>query len=339
MRYCYSGEELKITKIKFGDSLQECVEKINDFLLKKEDIDLSWLEEFKDELCEKPSVCIECTRNSSLVYCGAPLPIIGVQSGDHYDLVFEKIDEYLSTIGGSVVITNSDDSYLVEVNCGQEIVLPNIDNIDSNGSIISTPAQTPFTCTPQITTEIIISDENGNELAVTSTDYTVSNSIYQLQNSNSTILLNGQILAEGSELIIAPDATIAVFDSLGNTINTGIIASGSNGTMTIIDSTAILVDSFGNTIGVYSIPAQGSITITAPDTPIDVDINGINVVTGTITDVELNLIDQDSNVVPFTQVGDDIVVDNIQIDVYVNGDLQDSVIFSPYSNEIINITN
>lgn len=163
MRYCYSGEELKNTKIKCGDSLQTCVEKVNDFLLQNEDTDLSWLNEFKDEICEKPLICVECKRNPSLTYCGAPLLIIGVQSGDHYDIVFEKIDEYLSTIVGSVLITNSNNSYSVEVDCGQQVMLPNVSNIDSNGSVVSVPAQTPFICTP-ISIDIDI-DINGVEIA------------------------------------------------------------------------------------------------------------------------------------------------------------------------------
>ena len=45
-----------------------------------------------------------------------------------------------------------------------------------------------------------------------------------------------------------------------------------------------------------------------PEVNIDVDINGITVASGATSDVSLNLIDQDSNPVPFTQTGDDLEV-------------------------------
>ena len=45
-------------------------------------------------------------------------------------------------------ITNSDNSFTDAVDCGDTYVLPDIDNVDSDGSTVPTPAQTPFVCTP-----------------------------------------------------------------------------------------------------------------------------------------------------------------------------------------------
>lgn len=73
-------------------------------------------------------------------------------------------DEWIvpSEIAGSADVTNSNDTYNETVNAGDTLILPDINNIDSNGDVVPTPAQTPFTCSPCSGGQIIYTASGQN---------------------------------------------------------------------------------------------------------------------------------------------------------------------------------
>ena len=56
--------------------------------------------------------------------------------------------------GGTANVTNSDGTYNDTVNGGDTLVLNDINNVQSNGVVVPTPAQTPFVCDSTITASL-----------------------------------------------------------------------------------------------------------------------------------------------------------------------------------------
>ena len=60
-------------------------------------------------------------------------------------------------------VVNSDGTYDVDVAAGGTLTLPDINNVDSDGSVVVTPAQTPFVASPALDANVTNSDSSYNQ--------------------------------------------------------------------------------------------------------------------------------------------------------------------------------
>lgn len=116
-------------------------------------------------------------------------------------------------ICADAVVTNSDGTYTVNVASGGTLNLPDVINIDSDGTPTPTPAQTPFICTLPTCVDgvVTIEDENNTVLHVVNvaSGGAVTQEIADSNVANSDFTYNASIFAEGN--LILPDETYNVY--------------------------------------------------------------------------------------------------------------------------------
>lgn len=277
---CYTGRPLTSFGGNYGDSYSSLVNKINELIAKNGGDDLSWMNEFTYD--EVDDSCFSCTRNEDAIYCGNNLVAIGVYTGDHYDVVFEKIDEYFNnTPTENTVVLNSIGDILASVPCGGQVVLNDVQNVNSDGTVVNTPVGVPFICSPN-DVNVVIEDTDGNVLyTVTSnTPQEIQDSTFTLVDSIGGTLNSGSILAEGFESITAPNGTInLITESTSTPISTHTVLSGGSTNIEAPNSTFSVVDSDNTLVqpnGFIESGQHGVITIG--------DINSKTYVDGVLVD-------------------------------------------------------
>ena len=125
-----------------------------------------------------------------------------------------------STLCGDSLVENSDGTYSVNVASGGTLILPDVVNIDSDGTPTPTPAQTPFICsaTPCEDGVVTIEDENNTVLHVVNvaSGGAVTEEIADSNVANSDFTYNASIFAEGN--LILPDITHTQTDGSPETL-------------------------------------------------------------------------------------------------------------------------
>ena len=106
MDRCYNGKNLRNLGISKGDSYDKAVKRVHDILTKQA---YPWLEEDCDT--QRKKGCTTCKSSPDYQYCGEYLGFLNIQPGEHYESVFEKIDEalegYSDTCEESRVLINN----------------------------------------------------------------------------------------------------------------------------------------------------------------------------------------------------------------------------------------
>lgn len=137
-------------------------------------------------------------------------------------------------------ITNSDNTYSYNLPATVDFELPDIPNVDSDGTVIYTPAQTPFICTNFQASTVVNTD--GTELGQTEAgvDFVVGDVQVTLLNTlvNFISITNYPSGVPGT--LFAPDATID--------INSGFFFTTPSNETENID----IIDSSGNIIPIIS---------------------------------------------------------------------------------------
>lgn len=184
-------------------------------------------------------------------------------------------DQVVSGEATQVEVFNSDMSYTQVVDCGGTLELPDIsyevtnsigtvlaganvpsvnnieteladvDNIDSDGSIVPTPAGVAFTCTPIAPCEdgtAVLKDEDGNTLSTTdipsgdTVDIEAPNGSYTVEYENGTLIESGSVLSGGSVTVEVPNPIVCEDATL--TLNTSqflTVSSGSTTDISLVD--------------------------------------------------------------------------------------------------------
>jgi hypothetical protein len=201
----------------------------------------------------------------------------------------------------------------------------------------------------------VLKDADGNVLetksilAQGSEDLVAPNASYAVEYQNGTPIQSGEILAGGSETIQVPDpivcadATYSITDDSLNVLYSGSIPSGGNLDQVIQDSTAVLKTTSNVTLSTTSINAEASADITAPDTSIEV--NGVaegSVLAGSTVDIRLfNTTPTAVAPLSSTLTGTDLdlELDDVTYDIYVNGVFNTTTTLPYGENNTLNITN
>jgi hypothetical protein len=134
-------------------------------------------------------------------------------------------------------VRNSDNTFTEIVPSGLTITLPDITVTDSDGSTYTQPAVTDVTCSPALDADYQITDTDDNVLysgtipSGGSLNQPIADSTAVLKDTGGNILSTTPILAEGSEDIVAPNATV----TNSNATYTDSVVSG--GTLVLPDTT------------------------------------------------------------------------------------------------------
>lgn len=374
---CYKGVSLPTLNIHNEEDYSSCIEKVGKALSVFEGYgDEEWLKEFMDDVEEiMYEDCTDCERNDDAIYCGKDLPILNVRTGEHYDDIFVKIEEYLTNYVPEydpTDIRNSIGDLLGETECGDDVLtLPDVNHVDSNGNIVPTPMGVSFECSvcpPHEDCIVTITDTDNNvlEIVAVSDEATVviENSTATVKNTADEIIVQDSILAESSSEILIGDSEVIIQNTEEDIIATELIPATQNRTITIPDSqvtiefdenginvggtvtypytetktigvnipesTVILYNSLGEELSQHQVLYGNTINVTAPDAQvsinggnlinipsadtldipheIDVSVNGTTIVSGATTDVDLDLVDQNGDPIPFTNTGNEIEV-------------------------------
>lgn len=168
-------------------------------------------------------------------------------------------------------VKNSLGTVLGSILAEGEITLDDVDNIDSDGSTVPTPAGVAFTCTPVAPCSdatAVLKDEDGNTISTTnipsgdSEDIEAPNATYDVKYENGTLIENGEILSNGYKLIEVPDPISCANADL--TLNGDAFLSVASGSDTDIE----LLDQDDNEIDPLSVVGSViKVTLPAPTYP------------------------------------------------------------------------
>jgi hypothetical protein len=190
---------------------------------------------------------------------------------------------------------------------------------------------------------------------------------WELQNTLGTYISNGLIGCGDSAIITAPDETIEVVDqnnviqqtitfpvyenqqidistycddatavlknTVGNTLSTTNIASGTSDDIIAPDAASVLKDSLGNTLSTTNIPSGTSVNVTAPNATYNLDnMSGATLFLGsiaagdneTIIAPDGNVENSDASYTALVESGGTLVLPDS--DVNVNGNLEGTVV-------------
>tara|TARA_R110000782_G_scaffold58750_1_gene122477 strand:- start:37 stop:1398 length:1362 start_codon:yes stop_codon:yes gene_type:complete len=202
--------------------------------------------------------------------------LMGYTAGWYTDYQIELTTEgsdcaipFIGTTGGTITcpdgtVVNSGSTYSATVPSDGQLILPNIPNVDSDGTIVLTPAQTPFTATTlynPVTEQIngvtigTISGGTNNQLI----QNTVGNLIGSEANPsiipNSDVYINSFLVA-GVGIPATKDILIRVHNTTGGTVGTSTIPS-------IVGNSIVR-----NSNGTYSASVIAEESLVLPDTNI-----------------------------------------------------------------------
>ena len=187
----------------------------------------------------------------------------------------------------NATVTNSLSTVLATIPAQGTIELADVDNIDSDGLTVPTPAGVAFTCTPQIVcadATYSIEDSalnvlySGSIVSGGNLNQTITDGSIVLQDTASTIISTTSIEAQGTETVTAPDSSYNVEYLDGSPIESGSIVSGGSklvqvaNPVTCADATVENSDStYTNTVASGGTLVLPDVTITDSDgTPITV---------------------------------------------------------------------
>ncbi|MDA9881564.1 DUF1566 domain-containing protein [Crocinitomicaceae bacterium] len=88
-------------------------------------------------------------------------------------------------------VVNSDGTYDVDVAAGGTLTLPDINNIDSDGSTVVTPAQTPFVASPALDANVTNSDSSYNQAVASGATLTLPD-ISNIDSDGSVVVTPAQ---------------------------------------------------------------------------------------------------------------------------------------------------
>ena len=88
-------------------------------------------------------------------------------------------------------VVNSDGTYDVDVAAGGTLTLPDINNIDSDGSVVVTPAQTPFVASPALDANVTNSDSSYNQAVASGATLTLPD-INNIDSDGSVVVTPAQ---------------------------------------------------------------------------------------------------------------------------------------------------
>jgi hypothetical protein len=221
--------------------------------------DLSlWLEEGQNDIEVVRSYPTTPINNDLLDYVGGHVMRLRVQVDRIAlcEIPFDG-DAPVPPTCPSGFVRNSDNTFTEIVPSGSTITLPDITVTDSDGSTYTQPAVTDVTCSPALDADYQITDTDDNVLysgtipSGGSLNQPIADSTAVLKDTDGNVLSTTQILAEGSEDILAPDATV----TNSNASYTDSVVSG--GTLVLPDIT--VTDSDGST---YTQPSVEDVVCT-----------------------------------------------------------------------------
>jgi len=127
----------------------------------------------------------------------------------------------LSQIIANATVTNSLGSTLASIEAEGTVELADVNNIDSDGSTVPTPAGVAFTCTPAEDATAVLKDTAGTTISTTpiasgaSADITAPDATYTVQYEDATPIASGSVVSGGSVLVEVPNC---VGGSVGATL-------------------------------------------------------------------------------------------------------------------------
>ena len=208
----------------------------------------------------------------------------------------------LTQVITNATVTNSLATVLASIEAQGTVELADVDNIDSDGSTVPTPAGVPFTCTPQI----VCSDATA-----------------VLKDTALTVISTTPIASGASADITAPDASYDVEYLNGTPIDSGLIVSGGSKLIQVAnpivcaDGSAVLKDTVGTAISTTPVPSGDTVNITAPDATVH---------------------NTDSSYTANVASGGTLVLPDTTYNIYVNAVLDQSFSVPSISTQTINIT-
>jgi hypothetical protein len=253
-------------------------------------------------------------------------------------MVGYSFDQAISQGCPSVDIFNSDLSYTTEVASGDSLELPDIDyavknsvgttlagatvpsvsniettlsdvnNIDSDGSTVPTPAGVAFTCTPSGFCDdatAVLKDTAGTTLSTTdipsgaSSDIIAPDATYTVQYEDATPIDSGSIVSGGSVLVEVPNPIVC--DDASVTLNSVLmtdIPSGSTENIKVLQSN-----------GMTEVGSKQGVNWRIADS--DISLNGDAFLSVKAEDSQdISLVDQDNvDITPISVIGNVIKVD------------------------------
>lgn len=189
---------------------------------------------------------------------------------------------------GDSKVYNSDNTYNTNIPAEGELELPDITHTDSDGSLVTTPAQTPFVCTVGVgpdaivelynTVPTLLSTTNAPSgvtvpIAAPDSDITVNSTPFFSVPSNET---------ENIDIIDFNNNILPIVNQTANQVEVEVYAL--NAIYQIFNTTPTLI-----TNGV--IASGATKTITLPDTNWEVQVDGVTVDTGSMATLENNTLE------------------------------------------------
>ena len=172
----------------------------------------------------------------------------------------------------NATVTNSLSTVLATILAQGTIELADVDNIDSDGLTVPTPAGVAFTCTPQIVcadATYSIEDSalnvlySGSIVSGGNLNQTITDGSIVLQDTASTIISTTPIEAQGTEIVTAPDSSYNVEYLDGSPIESGSIVSGGSKLVQVANPIVCADATVHNTDNSYtaSVPSGGDLEL------------------------------------------------------------------------------
>lgn len=180
------------------------------------------LPEAKQAVCNVPE--LSCTELEDLIDAQHACIVPNILSQTLLDnFTAQQQSDLIDALCTAVNVKNSDQTYDVNVDCGDTLVLPDIEHTDSDLAAVVLPAQTPMVCTPS-TDDIQIfadfPDGNADEMDIAIVDgvnngtfdldaATLTNIAAVVYKKNAAVVSGAQTFAGGDTLTIEITRTIA----------------------------------------------------------------------------------------------------------------------------------
>jgi hypothetical protein len=174
----------------------------------------------------------------------------------------------------------------------------------------------------------------------------ISDSTVSITDDNGNVLHSVSVLAEGSSTQAIADSTVTITDDSSNVLHTVSVNAEGSASQVISDSTVVIKDDSNNTLHTVSVNAQGSANQIITDSTVNINnsaatllhsvsVNAQGVASQTIADS--SVANSDATYSALILAEGSLILPDTEIQIYVNGVLDQTVSFPTLKNETINI--